>query len=571
MFSPLARVVRLAQVLACALSVGNALSAPWVGPDAKSSTFLHEFPNVSSSKLLLIDLSSNKLQVPIPISIFHIRGLHFLQLSDNELNGAIQLDMVQRLHNLHTLGLSHNKLSIDVTLDNDHDLSSFHSIEYILLASCTLKEFTGFLRNLANNQIEGKIPNWIWRFDSLVYLNLSNNFLTNMERPIDDLNSNLYILHSNQLTGLVPTFTKYVVHLDYSSNRFSTAPLGMDNFNDFIHVCLMERNSTLRVLNLTGNKLKGYLSDTTSSSCNSRSNKLNGPIACPHNTSSWEMLHIVDLDYNNFIGILPGPFFKSWTKMIGREAENHEKYGTLLFDMFDNLENMRYNNLLSVINKFLVTKLYKLLATEPYSVADHMFAYYITNNEFGGRYLDSVTVVNKALQMNFIKIPTIFTSMDLSSYHFEGPKSQEVVSLRALNALNLSHNAFSTYLNLAFNHLWGEIPTGAQMQTFDLTSFEGNEGLCGSPIKDCTNDSVRQSLPTPLYEMHGSIDWNFQSVELGFIFGFGIFILPLMFLKRWGLFYWQHVDDLLYMLVPQFGFVYEQHRGQRYRALRWIV
>ncbi|KAG5010049.1 hypothetical protein JHK87_018564 [Glycine soja] len=147
--------------------------------------------------------------------------------------------------------------------------------------------------------------------------------------------------------------------------------------------------------------------------------------------------------------------------MIGREAENHEKYGTLLFDMFDNLENMRYNNLLSVINKFLVTKLYKLLATEPYSVADHMFAYYITNNEFGGRYLDSVTVVNKALQMNFIKIPTI-TSMDLSSYHFEGPKSQEV---------------------------------------------------------------------------------------------------------RWGLFYWQHVDDLLYMLVPQFGFVYEQHRGQRYRAL----
>lgn len=105
-----------------------------------------------------------------------------------------------------------------------------------------------------------------------------------MEGPFDDLNSNLYILHSNQLTGLVPTFTKYVVHLDYSSNRFSTAPLGMDkyihlsynSFNDFIHVCLMERNSTLRVLNLTGNKLKGYLSDTTSSSCNSRFLNLNG-------------------------------------------------------------------------------------------------------------------------------------------------------------------------------------------------------------------------------------------------------------------------------------------------------
>jgi len=39
-FSRLARVVRLAQVLACALSMA---SAPWAGPDAKSSLFLHNF------------------------------------------------------------------------------------------------------------------------------------------------------------------------------------------------------------------------------------------------------------------------------------------------------------------------------------------------------------------------------------------------------------------------------------------------------------------------------------------------------------------------------------------------
>ena len=668
---------------------------------------LDEFPNASSSKLELIDLSSNRLHGPIPVSIFHITGLRFLQLSDNEFNGTMRLDMVHRLQNLHTLGLSHNKLSVDVTLD-DHDISSFPSMKYLLLGSCNLGEFPGFLRNqsqinaldLANNQILGEIPNWVWRFKSLVYLNLSNNFLTNMEGPFDDINSNLYILdlHSNQLTGSVPTFTKYAVHLDYSNNKFSTTPLDMDkhvpfvyflslsknnfqgkipksfcnlsslrlldlsynSFNDLIPTCLMRRNSTLRVLNLAENKLKGYVSNTISSSCSLRfldlngnllegaipntltnckslqvlnlgnnlfddrfpcflrkistlrvltlrSNKLNGPIACPRSTSNWKMLHIIDLASNNFTGILPGQVLRSFRKMMRCDAESQEKYGSLFFDIFDNVDNIRFNNLLSAINKFLVIKLHKLLETEPYNVVDHIFSYYVISNECGGRYLDSVTVVDKALQMKLVKIPTIFTSFDVSDNHFGGPIPEELVSLRALNVLNLSHNALSShipssignlmniesldlsnnslsgeippelaslnflaYLNLSFNHLWGEIPTGTQMQTFDASSFEGNEGLCGPPLKDCTNDRGGHSSPTPVYGMYGSIDWNFLSVELGFIFGLGIVIIPLSLSECWRLLYWKHVDDLLYKLVPQLGFFYEQNRGQRYRSLRWI-
>jgi len=500
---------------------------------------LDEFPNASSSKLELIDLSSNRLNGHIPVSIFHIKGLRFLQLSDNEFNGTMRLDMVQRLQNLHTLSLSYNKLSVDVTLKDDHDISSFPSMKYLLLGSCNLGEFPGFLRNqtqinaldLSNNQIQGEIPNWIWRFKSLVYLNLSNNFLTNMEGPFDDLNSNLYILdlHSNQLTGSVPTFTKYVVHLDYSINKFSTAPLNMDkyvpfvyflslsdnnfqgkitesfcnlsslrlldlsynSFNGLIPKCLMRRNSTLRVLNLAQNKLQGYVSDTISSSCSLRflnlngnllegvipntlanckslqvlnlgnnmfddrfpcflmkistlrvlilrSNKLNGPIACPRSTSNWDMLHIVDLASNNFIGILTGQVLRGLKQMMRCETESHGKYGTLFFDIFDDI--MRYNSLstLSCINKFLVIKLHKLLETEPYDVLVHIFNYYRVSNEYGSRYLDSVTVVDKALQMKLIKIPTIFASLDLSSNHFEGPIPEELVSLTALNVLNLS-------------------------------------------------------------------------------------------------------------------------------------
>jgi len=669
---------------------------------------LDEFPNVSSSKLELIDLSSNSLQGPIPVSIFRLEGLRFLQLSTNNFSGTIALDMIQRLQSLHTLGLSHNELSVDITFIDDHDNSSFPSMKYLLLGSCNLGKIPGFLRNhpqlhaldLSNNQIHGIIPNWIWRFDSLVYLNLSNNFFRKMEGPFDDLDSKLYILdlHSNQLHGSIPTFTKYVVHLDYSSNKFSSSPPDLDNyipfvyflsisnnhfqgkiheafcnfsylrlldlsynsFKGFIPMCLMTRNSTLRVLNLAGNKLQGSISNTISSSCNLRflnlnenllggvipnslancqslqvlnlgnnqfsdrfpcflgnisnlrvlilrSNKLNGPISCPHSTTNWEMLHIADLSYNNFMSMLPGALLRSWTKMMGNQTESHEEQGTLFFDMFDNNDNMRYNDLFSVINKFLVVKLYKLLSTEPFTVADHIFAYYVTSNQFGGRYLESVTIVYKANQREWTKIPSDLASLDLSSNHFEGPIPQELWSLRALYALNLSHNAFSSnipssignlrnlesmdlsnnnlrgeipaefvnlnflaYLNLSFNHLWGAIPSGAQMQTFEASSFEGNEGLCGLPLKDCTNDRLGDSSPTPVYEMHGSIELNFLSVELGFIFGLGIFILPLMFFLRWRILYWKVVDNFLERVVPQLDFVYDYHRGQRYKSLRWI-
>jgi len=668
---------------------------------------LDEFSNVSSSKLQLIDLSSNSLEGTIPVSIFH-QELRFLQLSANQFSGTIELDRIQRLQSLHTLGLSHNNLSVDITLIDEHDISSFPNMKYLLLGSCKLGEFPGFLRNhpqlhaldLSNNQIHGIIPNWIWRFDSLVYLNLSNNFLTTMEGPFDDLHSKLYILdlHSNQLLGSIPTFTEYAVHLDYSSNNFSTFPLDLNNyipfvhylslsnnnfqgkihetfcnftylrlldlsyntFNGFIPKCLTTKNSTLRVLNLAGNKLQGSISDTISSSCNLRflnlnenllggvipdslanchslqvlnlgnnhfsdrfpcflrnistlrvlilrSNKLNGSISCPHSTTNWEMLHIVDLSYNNFTGILPGALLRSWTKMIGNQTESQEEQGTLFFDMFDNHDNIRYNTLFSVINEFLVLKLFKLLSTEPYTVADHIFAYYVTSNQFGGRYLNSVTIVSKATQMQWIKIPSALTSLDLSCNHFQGPIPQELSSLTTMYNLNLSHNAFSSnipssignlrnlesmdlsnnnlsgeipvelqnlnflaYLSLSFNHLWGRIPSGGQMHTFEARYFEGNEGLCGPPLKDCSNGIVRDSDPTPVYEMHGSIELNFLSVELGFIFGFGIFILPLMLLKKWRLLYWQIVDNFLERVVPQLDFVYEHCEGKRYKSLRWM-
>jgi hypothetical protein len=131
-------------------------------------------------------------------------------------------------------------------------------------------------------------------------------------------------------------------------------------------------------------------------------------------------------------------------------------------------------------------------------------------------------------------------------------------------------------LNLSFNQLEGKIPQIKQFGTFPETSYEGNKGLCGFPLKEkCTREELGLSPPTS-EETHSNsrinvIDWNFLSVELGFVFGFGIVIGPLMFWKRWRICYYKHVDDIFFKMFPQLYIRIENrqrrvHKNQGQRA-----
>ncbi|RHN73232.1 putative non-specific serine/threonine protein kinase [Medicago truncatula] len=112
----------------------------------------------------------------------------------------------------------------------EHETSSFPNLKRLWLASYTLRAFPDFLKyksslkflDLSSNQISGPIPNWICSFDYMVILNVSHNFLTDFEGPIQNLSSNLLKLdlHSNHIQGHAPTSFKNAIYLDYSSNRF---------------------------------------------------------------------------------------------------------------------------------------------------------------------------------------------------------------------------------------------------------------------------------------------------------------------------------------------------------------
>ncbi|KAF9596542.1 hypothetical protein IFM89_012273 [Coptis chinensis] len=152
---------------------------------------LSEFHNGSSLLLDTLDLSENMLEGSLPSSFFNLTSLKMLSLASNNFSDTLRLDRLQNLRNLSNLDLSGSKLSIDSSGTNS---ALFPQVGTLKLGSCNLKTFPGFLRNqstlsyldLSNNQIDGKMPNWIGQIGkgSLLHLNLSFNFLEDPDQPL---------------------------------------------------------------------------------------------------------------------------------------------------------------------------------------------------------------------------------------------------------------------------------------------------------------------------------------------------------------------------------------------------
>ncbi|KAM4125991.1 hypothetical protein ACB094_01G354500 [Castanea mollissima] len=451
------------------------------------------FTLMNLTKLTFLGLSSNNFQGPIPSSIVHLYNLEVLDVYNNNLNGTMDLCMFLNMKSLGMLDLSHNELSllIDETCTNA-TLPKFYGLD---LAACNLSEFPNFLRNqdglqwlsLAYNNIAGHIPEWMWH----IMLNLQKNKLEGSIPQTWAKGTQLRMINfsENKFQNRLPTSLANLMMLeaiDLGVNQFNDSfPYWFGNLPNLMVLCI-------------------------------RSNKFNGPIVIPNAEYKFPNLRVLDLSNNSFSGKLPLEIFQNW------------KYRD-----FENESPLTY---IHVKTNFTIPK--------------GSWNYHLSYD-----YNYSMEITNKGMNMVYQRVLELFRGIDMSSNRFEGEILESIGDLKVLHLFNVSNNFLSSnipfslgnlaglesldlslnklsgeipqqlaqlnflqYFNVSYNNLTGHIPNGQQFNTFQNNSFEGNSGLCGSPLtNNC--DNFDTLLPP------ASISENSEDSDSPFEFGWKIVVI----------------------------------------------
>ncbi|KAL3826142.1 hypothetical protein ACJIZ3_022171 [Penstemon smallii] len=482
---------------------------------------VNEISILNPSNIDTLDLSSNRLEGTIPESFFKLERLYVHSLSYNFFNGTITLEKIQNL--------CYNNLSVEVSSSNS-ELSQFPQLVRVNLASCNLHEFPDLakqnellLLDLSNNKITGVVPNWIWEIGNgeLFHLNLSCNSLVDLQKPYNIPTELLLLdLHSNMLQGTLPmppesaifdigNFTSFTSYFYLAYNSLTgTIPTSLCNAmelkvldlsGNFLSGGIPPFNCGLKTLDLSRNNIEEKI-PTSLANCqllevlNIGYNKINDGFPCMlKNSSSLKVLvlrsndfyTIIDIAFNSFNGSLSPRSISSWS---GMKLSNNAQLSRTDLDF-------------SPLN---LSILY---------------------------YQDTLIVTMKGLEMELLKILTIFTTIDFSSNNFHGDTIGELSSLYLELSKNkltgeipeqLTSLTFLSVLNLSYNRLVGIIPIGSQFQTFSSASYAGNTGLCEFPLNtSCDSEKPTRNLAPSSSKR--DFDWHFI-VGLGYATGILIMV-----------------------------------------------
>ncbi|KAG4306623.1 hypothetical protein GLYMA_U002150v4 [Glycine max] len=458
---------------------------------------------------------------------------------------------------------------------------------------------------LSNTGIFGSIPTQMWEALSQVrYLNLSRNHIhgeigTTLKNPIS---IPVIDLSSNHLCGKLPYLSSDVLQLDLSSNSFS------ESMNDFL-CNDQDEPMQLEFLNLASNNLSGEIPDcwmnwTSLVDVNLQSNHFVGNL--PQSMGSLAELQSLQIRNNTLSGIFPTSWKKN-NELISLDLGENNLSGSILTWVGENLLNVKILRLRS--NRFaghIPSEICQMSHLQVLDLAQNnlsgnipscfsnLSAMTLMNQSTDPRIYSqgkhgtsmesivSVLLWLKGRGDEYRNILGLVTSIDLSSNKLFGEIPREITYLNGLNFLNMSHNqlighipqgignmrslqsidfsrnqlfgeippsianlSFLSMLDLSYNHLKGNIPTGTQLQTFDASSFIGNN-LCGPPLPiNCSSNGKTHSYEGS--DGHG-VNWFFVSMTIGFIVGFWIVIAPLLICRSWRYAYFHFLDHVWFKL-----------------------
>ncbi|KAK2404465.1 receptor protein EIX2 [Trifolium repens] len=481
------------------------------------------------------------------------------------------------------------------------------------LSSCNLNSrFPNWLQTqnnlsyllLSNVGYQPPIPIWFWgKLQTLTFMDFSNNNLTG-KIPNLELKLTNYLeidLSANQFEGSIPSFLLQARALHLSNNRFSDlAPF----------LCSKTKPNNLRILDTSNNQLKGEFPDCWSNLASLKlvdlsNNKLSGKIS--FSMGALVNIQALNLRKNNLSGELPSSLKNCSNTLSSLDLGENMFHGplplwigdslhqlrvlSLQFNYFNgsvpsNLCYLRQLNVLDLSQNNLSGGIPKCVNNFTSMIEDTMSS----PTSIGSEYGFDLFVMWKGQLRAFEIANRRLKSIDLSSNHLTGEIPTEIKYLLGLNSLNLSRNNLSgeiisnignfkslefldlsrnhlsgripsclthidrlTMLDLSNNQLYGKIPIGTQLQSFPVSSFEGNSNLCGEPLdRKCPGEEpVKPQIPTTNAGDENSIflEALYMSMGLGFFTGFVGLVGSILLLPSWRETYSRFLNTLIFNVL----------------------